>query len=157
MPLFPELRPYQDEAFERAAPSAVHVITRWRDSEKNLRTGLLRILRHAGVKPWPRFYQNLRSSRETELVETFPIHVVAESLGNSPKTALAYYMQVTEEHYQRALQNPVQQPAALPCIEPQEQTAETLNSEAVRELAIRSDSLRRNLMTPTGFEPVSRP
>src|SRR5579871_2257639 len=95
VPLFPELRPYQDEAFERAAPSAVHVITRWRDSEKNLRTGLLRILRHAGVKPWPRFYQNLRSSRETELEETFPIHVVAESLGNSPKTALAYYMQVT--------------------------------------------------------------
>jgi integrase len=28
VPLFPELRPYLEEAFERAAPGAVHVITR---------------------------------------------------------------------------------------------------------------------------------
>jgi integrase len=109
VPLFPELRPYLEEAFERAAPGAVHVVTRWRDSAQNLRTQLLRILRRAGVKAWPRLYQNLRSSRETELAETFPIHVVAEWLGNSPKTALAHYTQVTEEHYQKALQKAVQQ------------------------------------------------
>ena len=78
MPLFPELRPYLEEAWELAAPGAAHVITRWRDSEKNLRTGLLRILRRAGLKPWPRLYQNLRSSRETELAET--IHVVAPAV-----------------------------------------------------------------------------
>ncbi len=102
VPLFPELLPYLEEAFDRAAPGAVHVITRWRDSVKNLRTGLLRILRRAGVKPWPRLYQNLRSSRETELCERFPIHVVAEWLGNSPKTALAHYTQTTEEHFRQA-------------------------------------------------------
>jgi integrase len=112
VPLFPELRPYLEEAFEKAAPGAVHVITRWRNSLQNLRTGLLRILRRAGLKSWPRLYQNLRSSRETELAETFPLHVVAEWLGNSPKTALAHYTQVTEEHYRKALQNPRQQAAA---------------------------------------------
>jgi len=53
--LFPELLPYLDEAFERAKPGAVHVVTRWRDAQQNLRTGLLRILRRAGVKSWPRF------------------------------------------------------------------------------------------------------
>src|SRR5262249_27074771 len=107
VPLFPELRPFFEEAFERAAPGAVHVVSRWRDTQKNLRTGLLRILRRAGVKPWPRLYQNMRASRETELAEWFPISVVAEWLGNSPKTALAHYTQVTEEHFQKALQNPV--------------------------------------------------
>ncbi len=30
----------------------------------------------AGLTPWPKLWQNLRSSRETELVETYPIHVV---------------------------------------------------------------------------------
>jgi hypothetical protein len=95
-------------------------ITRWRDSDKNLRTGLLRILRQAGLKAWPRLYQNLRSSRETELAERFPIHVVAEWHGNSPKTALAHYTQVTEDHYQRAVvQNPAQQHAESGRTEPQ--------------------------------------
>jgi len=47
----------------------------------------------------------------TELAESFPIHVVAEWLGNSPKTALAHYTQVTEDHYKKAVRNPVQQGA----------------------------------------------
>ncbi len=119
IPLFPELAGFLEEAWDRAEPGAVHVVTRWRDTEKNLRTGLFRILRRAGVKAWPRLYQNLRSSRETELAESFPIHVVAEWLGNSPKTALAHYTQTTEEHYQRALQNPVQQGAETARTEPQ--------------------------------------
>jgi len=42
VPLFPELRPFLEEAFERAAPGAAFVVTRWRETEKNLRTGLLR-------------------------------------------------------------------------------------------------------------------
>ena len=87
MPLFPGLRPHLEEALDRAGPGTIHVVTRWRDADQNLRTGLLRILRMAGVRPWPRLYQNLRSSREMELAERFPIHVVAEWLGNSPKTA----------------------------------------------------------------------
>ena len=42
VPLFPELRPFLEEAFEWAAPGTIHVVTRWRDAELNLRTGLLR-------------------------------------------------------------------------------------------------------------------
>src|SRR5262249_20156319 len=115
------------------------------------------ILRRAGVKPWPRLYQNLRSSRETELAETFPIHVVAEWLGNSPKTALAHYTQVTEDHYRRALQNPVQQPAAGACTKSQAEDGAMPDSEDLRELATCCNSLQDNKLTPTGFEPVSRP
>jgi integrase len=168
VPLFPELRPYLEEAFERAEPGAVHVITRWRDTEKNLRTGLKRILRRAGLKPWPRLFQNLRASRETELAETYPIHVVADWLGNSPKTALAHYTQVTEEHYQRAaksgavgpetaLQKPVQQPAASPRRETQDGPNPQEGCDIVRVSAGEFKDMRDSLMTPTGFEPVSRP
>ena len=45
VPIFPELRPYLDEAFEQAEPGAVHVITRYRDTNTNLRTQLRRIIR----------------------------------------------------------------------------------------------------------------
>jgi integrase len=38
IPIFPELRPYLEECFELAEEGAVHVITRYRDSNANLRT-----------------------------------------------------------------------------------------------------------------------
>jgi hypothetical protein len=160
VPLFPELLPFLEEAFELAAAGAVHVITRWRDSEKNLRTGLYRILRRAGVKPWPRLYQNLRSSRETELADTFPIHVVAEWLGNSPKTALAHYTQVTEEHYQKAVQNPVQLVQKMVQHEADAGSHGVANPQENQEIAnlCLAHASRCELpLTPTGFEPVSRP
>jgi integrase len=162
VPLFPELLPYLEEAFERAAPGTVHVVTRWRDAAQNLRTGLLRILRRAGVKPWPRLYQNLRSSRETELAERFPIHVVAEWLGNSPKTALTHYTQVTQDHFRKAVsgeaaQNPAQQGAVLPRIDPQSNETGNQQGPILQPLAIPCESVRSERMTLTGFEPVSRP
>ena len=150
VPLFPELLPHLEEAFERAVPGDVHVIGRWRSAKKNLRTGLLRILRRAGLKPWPRLYQNLRSSRETELAETFPIHVVAEWLGNSPKTALTHCTQVREQDFQRALQNPVQQGAETARTGSQPAEGENLEGEAVREFATCSMSVQDDPMTPSG-------
>jgi hypothetical protein len=68
----------------------------------NLRTQLLRILEKAKVKPWPKLFQNLRSSRETELLKQFPVHVVCAWLGNTPKIAMKHYLQVTKEDYKKA-------------------------------------------------------
>jgi hypothetical protein len=135
----------------------VHVVTRWRNSEQNLRTGLLRILRRAGVKAWPRLYQNLRASRETELAESFPIHVVAEWLGNSPKTALAHYTQVTEEHFQQAAQVPAQHDAAQARTVLQADKGGMLEDDVTQPFAELCGYVRNEMMTPTGFEPVSRP
>ena len=36
------------------------------------------------------------------------VQVVTAWLGNSPQIAAKHYLQVTEEHYQKALQNPMQ-------------------------------------------------
>src|SRR6516162_8468066 len=51
VPIFPELRPYLEEAFELAPEGSVYVISRYRDVEKNFRTRLNRIIRRAGLKP----------------------------------------------------------------------------------------------------------
>lgn len=111
IPLFEELRPFLEEAFELAAPGQTHVVggnhlakadgvNGWMNC--NLRTHLLRLLKRAGLESWPRLFHNLRSSFETELLEQFPTHVVAAWLGHSVKVMLKHYAQVTREHFDRA-------------------------------------------------------
>jgi integrase len=123
IPIFPELRPYLEDVFDLSKPGTVYFINRYRDSSTNLRTQLQRIIRKAGVPPWGRLWQNLRSSRETELAETFPLHVVTAWIGNTERVASKHYLQVTDDHFARAaqggaksgapvVQNPVQHPAA---------------------------------------------
>ena len=109
VPIFPELRPYLEDARELADDGAEWVITKTRDTTVNLRTMLQKIIKRAGVGPWPKLWQNLRSTRETELAETFPIHVVCQWIGNSQAVARKHYLQVTDEHFKQAaaLQIPV--------------------------------------------------
>jgi hypothetical protein len=123
--LFPELLPYLREVFEKAEPGTEYVITRYRQANCNLRTQLERIINKAGLKRWPKLFQNLRSTRQTELAEQWPEHVVCAWIGNSKAMAREHYLQVTEEHFERAAgifirsdeaaQNAAQQNTALPC------------------------------------------
>ena len=102
VPIFPELRPYLEEAFEQAEPGTCHVITRYRDKNANLRTQLERIIVRAGLDPWPKLFQNLRSTRETELAREYPIHVVCDWIGNSELVAAKHYLQTTDEDFEKA-------------------------------------------------------
>ena len=114
LPLFPELREHFEDVYTLAkakspdgvvSPSA-WVITRYRQKNANLRTQLERVIRKAGIEPWPKLFQNLRSTRETELNETYPMHVVCSWIGNSPKVAAKHYLQTTPEHFQKAAAAP---------------------------------------------------
>jgi hypothetical protein len=102
VPLYPELLPYLQESFELAAAGTEFVITRYRKQNSNLRTSLERIICKAQLKPWPKLFQNLRSSRETELTQKFPLHVVCAWMGNSQLVAAKHYLQVTDEHFRAA-------------------------------------------------------
>ena len=105
VPIFPELRPHLEAAWDAAAEGSEFVIARRRDSNINLRTQLLRIITKAGLPSWPKLFQNLRATCETELAETFPLHVVTAWLGNSQLVAAKHYLQVTDEHFARASHN----------------------------------------------------
>ena len=108
VPLFPEIKPHLEAVFDAATPGTEYVITRYRESNTNLRTPLEGILHRASLEPWPKLFQNLRSSRQTELEEIFPTHVVCRWLGNSRAVAANHYLQVTDEHFAKAVQDPVQ-------------------------------------------------
>jgi len=104
IPIFPELRPYLEAVWDQAEPGTEWVITRYRDTSLNLRTQLLRIIWRAGLREWPKLWQNLRSTRQTELAETYPLHVVCDWIGNSAAVAAEHYLQTTDEHYRQAVQ-----------------------------------------------------
>jgi hypothetical protein len=101
----------------------------------------MRILRRAGNKAWPRLYQNLRSSRETEL---------------------DHYAQVTEERFKKAsragaAQNTAQHATVSPSTGSKENRKGKSEVLAAQSNAVLCDASRSVQMTPTGFEPVSRP
>ncbi len=106
IPMFPELRKPLMDCFEQAEPGEEHIITRYRSVSQNLRTQLLRIADRAGVTPWPKLWHNMRASRQTELAESYPIHVVCEWIGNSRAVAQEHYLTVTDAHYERAIASP---------------------------------------------------
>jgi len=166
IPLFPELRTILEEAFEAAPVGAVYVVSEkyrkaamgprgWRGC--NLRTTMEKIIRRAGMTPWPRLFHNLRSSRETELCERFPVHVVTAWLGNTPEIARKHYLQVTDEHFrlaatakllETALQPALQQPAEEACTGSQEpKIGEMVTPEGQNQKARPCKGLR-TLSTP---------
>lgn len=69
----------------------------------NLGTEFRRIIHRAKVKPWPKAFQNLRATHETELMAKYPAKDVASWIGNSVPVAMKHYAMATEEGFQRAL------------------------------------------------------
>ena len=165
-PLFPELEFYLMEAFQQAEAGQKRVINIDLNISSNLRTQAHRIIKRAGLKPWGKTFQNLRSSRETELVEDFPVHVVTEWLGNSPDVARKHYLQTHEGHFQRAVEKRWPESgtesglntAVSPCTEQQDQNRET---DLTPCLATACDNMQENtnqdnlyLIPPRGLEPL---
>ena len=166
IPMFPELRPYLEEVFDQAEPGTEFVITRYRDTNSNLRTQLQRIIQRAGLKPWPKLFQNLRSTRPTELEREHPSHVVCAWIGNSRAVAAKHYLQITDEDFAKAtsvddtvgrsagaVQNPVQQPAVSARNASQDEFDATPQAPVLQEFATECDCLQLQQVGDDGLEP----
>ncbi|MBI9017419.1 MAG: site-specific integrase [Phycisphaerae bacterium] len=102
VPLFPVIMPLLLEAFNQAADGQTNVISKYNRKNQNLRTQATRIIKKAGIEPWQKIFQNCRSSRETELLNIYPVHQVCSWLGNSPAVAMKHYAQITDNDYLKA-------------------------------------------------------
>jgi integrase len=102
VPILPALARLLHEAFTDAREGAEFCITRSRDTTINLRTTLTKIIKRAGLTPWPKLFVNPRSSFETELTQRFPARVAAQWLGHSVTIAARHYLQVRDEDFARA-------------------------------------------------------
>jgi len=158
VPIFPELMPHLREVFEAAEPGSEYVISHYRKPAINLRKNLEQIIEKAGLKTWPKLFQNLRATRQTELCEQWPEHIVCTWIGNSQQVARKHYLQITEKHYEKAagmVTSEAAQEAALhgtakPRIEPNSVIEPPLFDEK-RGYAID----RERKMGDTGLEPVT--
>jgi integrase len=170
VPIFPELRPYLEEVFDLAEPGTVYVIARHRGDNMNLRTRLQRIIHRAGLTAWPKLFQNLRATRQTELAAEYPLHVVCNWIGNSEAIAEKHYLQVTESDFERAagsaaysgavngetaLQKAVQSARAGDCHGATETQKAPDFRGFVQVLSTVCKSLQDQGLPPRGLEPLS--
>lgn len=169
LPLFPELRPHLEAVFDEAEPGTTYVITKHRVGSANLRTTLERICNRTGVKLWERAFQNMRASRETELTQEHPLHVVTAWIGNSAPIAAKHYLQVTDGDFDRAVQggaksgapeaqnaaqNQTQQTAAENCRVSQEKKKALGAQGLVLDIATSCDTVHPYIVPPRGVEPL---
>jgi len=112
IPLFPAIRPFLEAAWDEAPDGAEYVIPEeyrrraqgpagWANA--NLRTTLQKVVRRAGLEPWPRLWHSMRASCETDLAREFPLAVVAKWLGNTQAVAMRHYVDVTDADFERAI------------------------------------------------------
>ncbi len=97
-PIFPELLPFLRASFESAPDGATRCIQRYHRLA-NLGTQMNRVIESAGIVPWEKTFNNLRSTRRTELQERHQDHVVNSWMGHSSATAEKHYLQITDEHW----------------------------------------------------------
>jgi integrase len=155
--LFPEVRKALEDAFDEASEGSVYCLPKV-TRKSNLGTALERILGLAGVNRWDKLYTNLRSTRRTELQESFPDHVVNKWLGHSGKVAEKYYLQVTDSHFEAGAKFGSHAGSHIP--------TDTVSIPTKHKTTVPSFSLGTEVyrwlgnpssMTPTGVEPVLPP
>ena len=169
VPMFPELKPLFQDAFDNAKEGDVFCITRYRDDSVNLRTQLCRIIRRAGLEPWPKLFQNCRATRETELFKMTNgnVKAVCTWIGNSPAVALEHYAQVTEADMreatktsllaeaEKAAQNPAQNPAANDGKRRQTESGDMQKPALLTSNAALCVTGQHSEIPPRGVEPLS--
>lgn len=105
IPIFPELRPYLEEGWQIGQERgdkfviSVHRNAKGHLSSSYLGNRMRKLIELAGIIPWDDLFKNCRSTRETELADTFPEHVACAWIGNSVAIARKHYLRVTDEHF----------------------------------------------------------
>jgi hypothetical protein len=134
-----------------------------------MRTMFAKIVRRAGVEPWPRLWHSLRASCESDLAQSFPLSTVTKWLGNTPSVALRHYVDPTEAAFDKALDWRPESGAKSGALEAQKAAQqadagngdESQNSPKVSEdcdstplLACRNSFSHNNLRECMGIEPT---
>ena len=70
--------------------------------DSNLGERLSNTIARAGVAQWPRLFQNMRASRQTELSAIYPATDVCAWMGNTPAVAADHYLSTLDASFARA-------------------------------------------------------
>lgn len=99
-PLWPKLRAELARLAKGGTSPDEHVIQVHRFSPTALREGIMLRIKDAGLTPWDKVWQNLRSSCATDLMEQgYPMELIARWIGNTPKVLQQHYAQTRDEQF----------------------------------------------------------
>ncbi len=99
-PLFEDLVPFFRALRKPGCKPTDHVFVKHRDSESNLRTELLRLIKKAGVTPWTKPFQNLRANALTDLCDIANLPQACKWIGNSPDVAMRHYLIIKKKDWE---------------------------------------------------------
>ena len=98
---------------------------------------------------------NERITRKTEVADDFPIQVVCDWIGNTEAVAAKHYLQVTEDHFTKALQNALQHPAVLPRTGPQATLPAHEKTPVLQGFAAGCEVVQSGRVEDRGLEPLT--
>jgi hypothetical protein len=128
-------------------------------SSAALRKPIIAAIDAAGGRVWDKLFVALRASRDTELRELAPSHVVDDWIGHTEAVARKNYLQVTDAHFEQftqdAKQNAKQYVAASARTDLQTKQA---TPDERRELPLNAalcEAVPEHQVGVTGLEPVT--
>jgi integrase len=169
-----DIRQYLRDVFEAALPEGAvslpadtPIITRFIDTNSNLDKPFKSILHRAGLVPWPKLFQNMRASCETEwLNEGHPAHVVAAWIGHSVKVQRDSYAQITDGHFEKFNSHPTTAvssgPTSGPVVARNDQNSTKRGATSGATFLAKHEKTPKNQCFPgfqvaaEGFEPPTR-
>ena len=114
VPLFAEMQPHLDALWQDAPEGEGRLLPELHGiTGAALRNRLAKICKRLGIKLWPKPWQNMRATRETELLDEFAPHIVHQWIGHTGQVSADHYAQITKEHHARAVSGCVPGDATL--------------------------------------------
>ena len=157
VPIFPEFAKLLSERFEDAEEGETLVLPMLiKCTDTALRQLLVRAIIRAGIEPWPRPWHNMRATRQTELADSFPGHVVCKWLGNNETTAIKHYLKVRDDHFEKAAHNPAQSVREQPRNPAQEGRGEKTIPREKQRCASSRNVVHRCSVVREGLEPPTK-
>lgn len=145
--IFSEIYAPLQEVFEQVDTGQPYVLPMLRDRKAAaFRKPVMAAIKRTGLKQWPRLWQNIRATRQTEFEQVSPSYVACTWMGNTRETARRHYLQVTDEHFEMAARKAVQHGHATGRRGAQEESETRVGPQGFASAG--------SQVTPTGFEPV---
>jgi integrase len=160
VPIFPEVRKVLNELWDELGDKPGEFVLPHIRSISNVNPQLGRIIKNAGLKAWPKRWQNLRATRATELEREFPSHVVTGWCGHTARIAEQHYWMTTEDDFQRAatmkgaalaLQHPVAEGSLGQKPEPPAQKKSPEKPGSAKSCTV----VRKTSVEDNGLEPMT--
>ncbi len=98
VPILPSLKSWLSEAFDKAEPGELYVFSTLR-LNTNPGTSAKKIVGKAKQAVWSNFFNSLRASAETDLMDEFGLRRACQWAGNSPATAMKNYALVRKTDF----------------------------------------------------------